>query len=56
MSYADIGRSTFNSSRSRTVFIIHGFLQGGDGDSIVRLRDAILAHADWNVIRVDWRS
>lgn len=48
--------TTFNASRVRTVFIIHGLMENGETITWMRkLRDALLAHGDWNVLRVDWR-
>lgn len=48
--------STFDASRARTLFIVHGFTNNGENETwMLNLRDALLAHADWNILRVDWR-
>ncbi|CAD7079314.1 unnamed protein product [Hermetia illucens] len=48
-------KSNFDASRP-TRFIIHGFINDGDSEVNVVVRDAYLARGDYNVIVVDWST
>jgi len=47
--------SQFSTSR-RTIFVIHGYLNSGNSDYMISIKDAILNAEDANVFLVDWRS
>ncbi|KAL5016127.1 hypothetical protein ScPMuIL_005716 [Solemya velum] len=40
--------------QKKTKFVIHGFIDGGQSLWMLRMKDELLIHGDYNVILVDW--
>jgi pimeloyl-ACP methyl ester carboxylesterase len=50
----DLASTDFDPRRSKTVFIVHGFMSNGEMEWIKNLVEAMLDKEDANVVAVDW--